>query len=97
MLTTYFNPDEFWQGPEVAHRLAFGYGHLTWEWSQKAQLRSAAHPAIFACLYSCLKYLKLDHPILIRHSPRLLQSSLLVVIDTCTYRLADKLFGARVS
>ncbi len=27
-LTTYWNPDEFWQGPEVAHRLAFGYGYL---------------------------------------------------------------------
>lgn len=29
---TYFVPDEYWQGPEVAHRLVFGYGHLTWEW-----------------------------------------------------------------
>jgi phosphatidylinositol glycan class B len=25
---TSFNPDEYWQGPEVAHRLVFGYGHL---------------------------------------------------------------------
>ena len=23
---TYFVPDEYWQGPEVAHRLVFGYG-----------------------------------------------------------------------
>lgn len=22
---TYFNPDEYWQGPEVAHRVVFGY------------------------------------------------------------------------
>ena len=28
VVKTYFNPDEFWQGPEVAHRLAFGYGFL---------------------------------------------------------------------
>ena len=28
VLCTYWNPDEFWQGPEVAHRLAFGYGYL---------------------------------------------------------------------
>jgi len=28
VVCTYFNPDEFWQGPEVAHRLAFGYGYL---------------------------------------------------------------------
>lgn len=25
---TSFNPDEYWQGPEVAHSLVFGYGHL---------------------------------------------------------------------
>lgn len=25
---TYFNPDEYWQGPEVAHRLVFGSGYL---------------------------------------------------------------------
>lgn len=25
---TVFSPDEFWQSAEVAHRLAFGYGHL---------------------------------------------------------------------
>ncbi|KAK0525777.1 glycosylphosphatidylinositol anchor biosynthesis [Tilletia horrida] len=29
---TYFQPDEFWQSLEVAHRIVFGYGHLTWEW-----------------------------------------------------------------
>ena len=29
---TFFNPDEYWQSLEPAHRLAFGYGHLTWEW-----------------------------------------------------------------
>ena len=23
---TYFVPDEYWQGPEVSHRLVFGYG-----------------------------------------------------------------------
>ena len=25
---TYFVPDEYWQGPEVSHRLVFGYGLL---------------------------------------------------------------------
>lgn len=27
-LRTYFNPDEYWQGPEVAHKLVFGVGLL---------------------------------------------------------------------
>lgn len=25
---TAFNPDEYWQSTEVAHRMVFGYGHL---------------------------------------------------------------------
>lgn len=28
VLRTYYNPDEYWQGPEVAHWLIFGTGHL---------------------------------------------------------------------
>lgn len=28
VVRTYFNPDEYWQGPEVTHRLAYGYGFL---------------------------------------------------------------------
>ena len=28
IVDTYFNPDEFWQGPEVAHNI-FGYGHYS--------------------------------------------------------------------
>lgn len=27
VVQTYFNPDEYWQGPEIAHRMAFGYGY----------------------------------------------------------------------
>ena len=28
---TFFQPDEFYQSLEVAHRAVFGYGRLTWE------------------------------------------------------------------
>jgi phosphatidylinositol glycan class B len=27
-LSTAFAPDEFWQGPEVAHKLVFGYDSI---------------------------------------------------------------------
>ena len=30
---TFFSADEYWQSLEVAHKLVFGYGHLTWEWT----------------------------------------------------------------
>lgn len=28
----YFQPDEYWQNLEVAHRWIYGYGYQTWEW-----------------------------------------------------------------
>ena len=55
VVVTYFNPDEYWQSVEVAHRWVFGYGHLTWEWRTDARLRGAAHPALFAGLYAALR------------------------------------------
>lgn len=27
---TYASPDEYWQGPEIAHKLVFGIGFVTW-------------------------------------------------------------------
>ena len=27
LVRTYFNPDEYWQSLEIAHRLVFGYGY----------------------------------------------------------------------
>lgn len=57
---TFFQPDEFWQSLEVAHRLVFGYGYLTWEWGQGTALRSIAHPALFVPLYVMLQATGLD-------------------------------------
>lgn len=49
---TAFAPDEYFQGPEVAHRVVFGYGHLTWEWV--AGLRSYLHPMVYATVYKVI-------------------------------------------
>lgn len=53
---TYFQADEFWQALEPAHRMAFGYGSLTWEWEEG--LRSYAFPFIFEMVYYCAIYIK---------------------------------------
>ncbi|CAD6907971.1 unnamed protein product [Tilletia controversa] len=39
---TYFQPDEFWQSLEVAHRIVFGYGYSTWEWRDGRATAAAA-------------------------------------------------------
>lgn len=97
LLTTYFNADEYWQGPEVAHRLVFGYGHLTWEWSLQAKLRSIVHPGIYAILFKLLQISGLDSPLAVRNLPRLFQGLLLVVVDAHTYKFAKRLFGPQAA
>ena len=54
----YFVPDEMWQSVEVAHKLVFGRGYMTWEWDK--QIRSYVHPCFFAVGMYFLKMFSLD-------------------------------------
>mmetsp|Transcript_43448 Transcript_43448/g.82910 ORF Transcript_43448/g.82910 Transcript_43448/m.82910 type:complete len:586 (-) Transcript_43448:188-1945(-) len=94
VVCTYFNADEYWQSLEVAHRLVFGYGHLTWEW--QSALRTYVHPLIFACIYFCLKITGLDTPATLALAPRLLQGACAALTDFYMYKLASRMFGPTV-
>ncbi|AQK67796.1 Alg9-like mannosyltransferase family [Zea mays] len=95
LVRTYFNPDEHWQCLEVAHRVAFGYGHLTWEW--KRGLRSYLHPLIFAALYKTLALLHLDTPWVMVMAPRLVQSLFAAFGDLYLYKLSKLIFNGQVA
>ncbi|KAF0913032.1 hypothetical protein E2562_019806 [Oryza meyeriana var. granulata] len=95
LVRTYFNPDEYWQCLEVAHRIVFGYGHLTWEW--KRGLRSYLHPLIFAALYKILALLHLDTPWFMSMAPRLLQSVFASFGDLYLYKLSKLIFNNHVA
>lgn len=95
LVQTYFNPDEHWQALEVAHRIAFGYGHLTWEWEKG--IRSYLHPMPFALLYKVLAFLGLDTPWFMARAPRLLQSLFSAIGDLYLYKLSNILFGDSVA
>lgn len=60
LCTTFFQPDEFFQSLEVAHRLVFGYGWQTWEWRQDTALRSPLHAMLFVPPYWLVKVLGLE-------------------------------------
>ena len=87
---SFFDPDEYWQSMEVAHKISFGYGHLTWEWEQ--QIRSYIHPLIFSLLYSFLKITGLDSPWMVQWLPRLFQALILSLQDFGVYLLSLRLF-----
>lgn len=57
---TFFQPDEFFQSLEVAHKLVFGYGWTTWEWRPENALRSPVYPLIFVTPYWIISKLGLD-------------------------------------
>lgn len=58
---TYFVPDEYWQSVEVAHKIVFDYGFLTWEWA--LGIRSYIYPLIIAGFYKLLEIVGLDNPL----------------------------------
>ena len=87
---TYFNADEFWQGPEVAHRFVFGYGHLTWEWERG--LRGYAHVTIFAAVFKLAAWLGVDNTFVIAWGPRVAQAAIAGVGDVLTHQLARRWF-----
>ncbi|XP_067161600.1 GPI mannosyltransferase 3 isoform X2 [Apteryx mantelli] len=58
LVQTSFVPDEYWQSLEVAHRMVFNYGYLTWEWENG--LRGYSYPLIFASIYKVLQLLAKD-------------------------------------
>ncbi|CAO3651314.1 unnamed protein product [Cunninghamella blakesleeana] len=92
MTRTFDNPDEYWQGNEVAHCLVFGYGYITWEWIH--QLRSYFHPLLLASIYKMVALLKLDyHYWIMNHILGYFQATLSAIGDLYAFNLSKKLFG----
>ncbi|WWD22814.1 hypothetical protein CI109_107308 [Kwoniella shandongensis] len=105
---TYFQPDEFYQAFEPAHRHVFGYGFVTWEWKDLpvvggetwwnqlvvgGRMRSWIWPSAFVGLYKLLQLLGLDQTGLITFAPRLIGVLVACLTDLYTYRLSSKLLG----
>lgn len=72
LVQTWFVPDEYWQSLEVAHRLSFGYGSLTWEWVQG--IRSLIHPFFIAVIYRYLANLQVDNVFTLVYTPCIFQA-----------------------
>ena len=101
---TFFQPDEYWQSQEIAHRLVFGYGYLTWEWQPAlpgasgvldGPIRGILHPLLFVPGYALLKLTALDSTRLLVLVPRLQQAVFAAIGDVYTYRLARRVLGAK--
>lgn len=79
LVQTVHVPDEYWQSLEVAHRQAFGYGYLTWEWT--LMIRSYMYPFLISILYRLLAVFSLDSVLLLTMLPRVFQAILVAYAD----------------
>ncbi|KAI9094833.1 Alg9-like mannosyltransferase family-domain-containing protein [Phlyctochytrium arcticum] len=96
LVQTYYDPDEYWQGPEVAHYMVFGYpfqihGYLTWEWRE--QIRGILHPLVFATAFKLLEILGLGGSDIVVYAPRVIQAGFSCLTDVYTYYVARRLYG----
>ncbi|KAL0269330.1 UNVERIFIED_CONTAM: hypothetical protein PYX00_007106 [Menopon gallinae] len=89
LVQTAYVPDEYWQSLEVAHKMVFGYGYLTWEWKQG--LRSYFYPFLISLFYKGLEYLKLDTAEALVIMPRIFQAVLTAISDSYFLRFSKNL------
>ncbi|KJZ72851.1 GPI mannosyltransferase 3 [Hirsutella minnesotensis 3608] len=100
-MSTFFQPDEFYQSLEPAWRLAFGpqsHAWLTWEWHRN--LRSSLHPGLFSVAYlvadTLACWLPAGHALrtaAVMAAPKALQAVIAALGDWYTWQLAVDIYG----
>ncbi|KIL00916.1 glycosyltransferase family 22 protein [Paxillus rubicundulus Ve08.2h10] len=92
---SYFQPDEYFQALEPAHKYVFGYGHLTWEWINPEPLRSMLYPAVNIPMYWLLKVSGLEvYPSLVVAGPRAIHGLLAALTDVWVWKLSSIVLGS---
>ncbi|KAI0718303.1 Alg9-like mannosyltransferase family-domain-containing protein [Fomitopsis betulina] len=90
---TFFQPDEYFQSLEVAHRAVYGYGHLTWEWLTAEPIRSIIYPAINIPVYWLLRLNGLDGTRWLIWGPKILHGTLAAGTDVWLFELTNNILG----
>ena len=81
----------------MAHRWVYGYGELTWEWSQARPVRSAVFPLLFALPMWLLQALGLDSREAVMYVPLVVQGLVAVLGDWLTVKVARQWFGEQAA
>ncbi|CAF0912048.1 unnamed protein product [Brachionus calyciflorus] len=92
---TWFVPDEFWQSQEIAHKLAFDYGYLTWEW--KVGIRSYVYPFFLAIFYKAIQIVHLDKTDILIYISPILHCLLTAFSDFLFLLYVKKFFNKKIA
>ncbi|OAF70912.1 hypothetical protein A3Q56_01338 [Intoshia linei] len=95
LIQTSFVPDEHWQSVEVAYKMVYGIGHLTWEWNQS--LRSIIYPGFYALIFGFLKITGLDCNLLMIQLPRIFQSVMTATGDYLLFKYTQKNYSHSIA
>ena len=92
---SWHNADETWQSVEVAHKIVFGRGYLTWEWTNEVvgPIRSCLHPMMFVPIMYILKLIQLDFHWMIALAPRIQQGIITAFGDYYITKFYNLNFG----
>ncbi|KAH7908309.1 glycosyltransferase family 22 protein [Hygrophoropsis aurantiaca] len=92
---SFFQPDEYFQSLEPAHHLVFGYGQLTWEWTNPKPLRSILYPMVNVPWFWFLKTLGWDarFPWLLVIGPKIIHGILAAFTDIWVCALSRKILN----
>lgn len=86
LIQTFFQPDEYYQALEPAHRFVFGYGYETWEWKQG--LRSSIHVWLYIVAYKLGLFLGFSDDSVVWYAPRVTGAVLATLAEVYLYKFA---------
>lgn len=94
LLKNYDYPDEYWQGPEISHKIFYGYGYETWEWTIEEPIRNPLGPLILSLGFGVISFLPGNwEDELIGIAPSLIQLLLAFITDIFLLKLTKHVYG----
>lgn len=91
LVSTFFQPDEFFQTTEPAHRRVFGYGYVTWEYTHA--LRLALPVLVYSAFYRVLAVFHSRTAVLA--APRAAGAAMAYLGDVLVYQFAYSVSRSR--
>ena len=87
------NPDELFQGTQIAYDIIFGGVDLPWEWRDPYRIRNALYPIYLSWPLAILKNLKIDFQPLVLMSPYIAHFPLMVICDYYFWKIGKQTVG----